>query len=144
MKKNSLKEKIITNLKNTYCRLAPSKISGVGVFSVRDIPKNKNPFLGILNKKWAKFNIKELSQIDKEVLKMVDDFFVIEKDGTIYLPEDGLSGIDVSFFPNHSKKPNLKISWDKETDVLFFKTLRKIKKGEELTADYSTYDYKYE
>jgi SET domain-containing protein len=138
------KKNIILNyLKNTYCRLMPSKLEGVGVFAVRDIPKGKNPFLGIKNNNWIKFETKELKRIDKEVFKMVDDFFVIEKDGAVYIPETGLNGIDVSFFVNNSKNPNLKIIEDGKNEALNFKTIRKIKKGEELTVSYSTYDEKY-
>jgi SET domain-containing protein len=142
MRKN-LKQKILNNLKNTYCRLQPSKIEGVGVFAVRDIPKGKDPFLGITNAKWCKFELSEFKKIDKNILKMVDDFFVIEKNGTVYIPENGLNGIDVSFFVNNSKNPNLKIVGDGKNDALNFKTIKKIKKGEELMVSYSTYDEKY-
>ncbi len=133
------KEKAMQNLKSTYCRLGLSKISGVGVFAVRDIPKNTNLFKGMIEQKWHRFKMSELKNLDKEVKKMIDDFFVIEKDGTVSIPEGGLNGIDVSFFPNHSKKPNLKTIDNGFT----FMTLRKIKKGEEVTVSYSTYDYKY-
>ncbi|OGZ78585.1 MAG: hypothetical protein A2358_01775 [Candidatus Staskawiczbacteria bacterium RIFOXYB1_FULL_37_44] len=138
-----IKQKILQNLKNTYCKLKPSKIEGVGVYAVREIPKGKDPFFGIKNNKWHKFEIKEFKKTDKEILKLIDDFFVIEKDGSVYIPETGLNGIDISFFVNNSKKPNLKIIGDGKNEALVFKTLRKIKKGEELTVSYSTYDEKY-
>lgn len=137
------KKIILNNLKNTYCRLKPSKVEGVGVFAVREIPKGKNPFAGTAEKKWEKVLISDLKKIDKNVMKMVDDFFVIEKDGSVYIPEDGLNGIDISFFVNNSKKPNLKIVGSGKDEALVFKTLRKIKKGEELTISYATYDDKY-
>ncbi len=143
------RQKILENLKNTYCRLKPSKIEGVGVYAIRDIPKGKNPFLGIKNNKWRKFKMQELKKLDKEILKLVDDFFVIEypsghkQDGSVYIPETGLNGIDVSFFVNNSKNPNLKIVGDGKYEALIFKTLRKIKKGEELKVSYATYDDKY-
>lgn len=140
---NKAKQKILNNLKNTYCRLKPSKIEGVGVFAIRDIPKRADPFSDAKNQKWFKFNLGELKRIDKNVLKMIDDFFVIEKDSAVYIPEHGLNGIDISFFVNNSKKPNLKIIGDGKNEALDFKTIRKIKKGEELTVSYATYDYKY-
>ena len=41
----SIKQTILEHLKNNiYCRLKPSKIHGVGVFAIRNIPKNTNPF----------------------------------------------------------------------------------------------------
>jgi SET domain-containing protein len=86
---------------------------------------------------------KEIKKLDKEVLKMIDDFFVIESDGSVYIPETGLNGIDVSFFVNNSKNSNLKIVGNGKDEALVFKATRPIKKGEELTVSYSTYDDKY-
>jgi len=139
----NIKQKILYNLKNTYCRLQPSNIEGVGVFAVREIPKGKDPFLGIKQKQWIKFMREDLKKIDRSIFKMIDNFFVIEKDGSVYIPKDGLNGIDISFFVNNSKKPNLKIVGNGKESVTQFITLRKIKKGEELTVSYGTYDYKY-
>jgi SET domain-containing protein len=137
------KQEILNNLKNTYCRLRASKLEGVGVFAIRDIPKGKNPFLGIKNAKWHKFNIKELKRFDKEILKMIDDFFVIEKDGEVYIPETVFNGMDVSFFLNNSENPNLKVLGGGKDEALNFKTIKRIKKGEELLVSYATYDEKY-
>lgn len=134
------KKQIIENLKNTYCRLGASKIEGVGVIAVRDIPKGKNPFLGIKNSKYHKFTLKELKKIDKGVLKMIEDFFVIEKDQTVNITENALNGMDISFFVNNSDKPNLKIFDDGKNDSYCFKTIKKVKKGEELTFSYLEYE----
>ncbi len=133
------KEKILEILKNTYCRLKPSKIGGVGVFAIRNIPENTNPFYGIKETKWHKFNISELKDFDKEILELINDFFVIEEDETVLIPEFGLNGMDISFFLNHSKNPNLKTI----DEGFNFITLREIKKGEELLVSYGTYDYKW-
>jgi len=131
-------DKIIEKLKDTYCRLKPSEINGVGVFAIRNIPKNKDPFPGILDQGWREIKVSDLKNLDKEILKMIDDFFVIEKDNTVLIPELGLNGMDISFFVNHSERPNLKMMEDGS-----FLTLRKIKKGEELMVCYGTYDWKY-
>ncbi len=137
------KIKILENLKNTYCRLKASQIEGVGVFAIKDIPKGKDPFLGITQPKWYQFNVKEIKNLDKEVLKMIDNFFVIEKNGSVYIPKTGLNGIDISFFINNSKNPNLKIVGSGKSEALYFKTTKTVKKGEELTVSYATYDNKY-
>ena len=137
---NKEKEKILQSLKNTYCRLKASKLEGVGVFAIREIPKGKNPFYGIKNSKYHKFDLKELKKLDKEVLKMVDDFFYVEKDGSVNITECALNGMDISFFINNSKKPNLKIFDDGVNESFSFKTIRKIKKGEELTFSYLEYE----
>jgi len=46
------KEVILKKLENTYCRLQPSMISGVGVFAIRDIPQGINPFQGAQEPEW--------------------------------------------------------------------------------------------
>lgn len=142
-KKNKTQEKIkrniIKKIKNTYCRLQSSKISGVGVFAVQDIPRGVNPFQGVHAQKWYELSISDFGKLKKEVRQMMDDFFVIEKDNAVWVPEGGLVDMDISFFVNHSKRPNLKTT----NGGSFFVTLRKIKKGEELTIDYGNYDWKY-
>ncbi len=133
------KKDILKNLKNTYCRLKPSKINGVGVFAIREIPRGVNPFQVLKKEKWYTFKISDFKNFDKEILKMVDDFFVIEKGGKVSIPDLALNGMNISFFLNNSEKPNLKPI----NGGLFFKTIRKIKKGEELTTSYKDYDWKY-
>jgi SET domain-containing protein len=141
MEKNikKIKRGIIKSLKNTYCRLKPSKIEGVGVFAIKEIPKGMNPFKGLKKQKWIKFQMSELAGLEKEILDLVDSFFVIKINGTVWISESGLNGMDISYFLNDSKKPNIKTT----DDGVNFVTLKKIKKGEELTVAYSTYDEKY-
>lgn len=136
---NKINQKLLDNLKNTYCRLKPSKIEGVGVFAIREIPKNINPFMGVKKQKWHKFNISELKPLGKEILALVDSFFVIHKNGMVEISDSCLNGMDTSYYLNNSKKPNIKTIDDGEN----FITLKKIKKNEELTVAYATYDEKY-
>src|SRR3989338_6955045 len=134
-----IKQKILINLKNTYCRLKPSKVEGVGVFAIKNIPKGINPFKGVKKQKWHKFQISELKILGKEILSLIDSFFVIHKDGSVYISDSGLNGMDISYFLNDSRHPNVKTINDGEN----FITLKKIKKGGELTVAYATYDEKY-
>jgi len=134
-----IKQKILINLKNTYCRLKPSKIEGVGVFAVRNIPKGANPFYGAPAKKWRGIKPKDYKNLDKEIKKMIGDFFAMDKNGEFSIPECGLNGIDISFFLNMSDKPNVKTI----DDGTNFVTLKKIKKGEELAVSYANYDARY-
>lgn len=136
---NKAKQKILNDLKNTYCQLRPSKIEGVGVFAIRDIAKETNPFKGLKKQIWHKFKISELKNLRKEILSLVDSFFVIHNNGTIYISDSCLNGMDISYFLNNSEKPNVKTIDDGEN----FITIRKIKRGEELTVSYATYDEKY-
>jgi SET domain-containing protein len=134
-----IKKIALKNLRNTYCRLKISPRHGVGVFAIRDIPKNFNPLKGLKRQKWVEINISELKNMEKDVMRMIDDFYVIEKNGKVEVNEGGLNGMDISYFFNDSKTPNIKrINGGHEVI-----TLRKIKKNEELTMAYSTFDYKY-
>lgn len=133
------KKKILGILKNTYCRLKCSKIHGVGIFAIRDIPKNTKLFAGVANHQWQRFRPEELKSLPAAVRKIIDDFLGLEDDGSIFIPPVGVEGLDVSFFLNYSKKPN---AGTKDGGLTFF-ALRRIKKGEELTADYRIYDARY-
>ena len=134
------KAELIKKLDNTYCRLQPSGISGVGVFAIRDIPANTNPFEGVVPPKWISFDMDELNMLDPAILRMIDDFNVIESDETVLIPSCALNGMDISFFVNNSDNPNLR-SID---EGFTFLTNRAIKKGEELSVSYATNDPKYE
>ena len=63
-----MNREIFDTLKNTYCRLKPSKISGVGVFAIRDISPKTELFKGQINQRWSRFKIKELKDLDKEIV----------------------------------------------------------------------------
>ncbi len=130
----NLKNKLLENLRHTYCRLKPSEY-GIGVFAIVDIPKNINPFSNCREVRWFKFREKEISSIPKEILKMIKQFYGSDN-GYYYIPSHGLDGNDISFYLNHSPKPNLAST----KSSLVFKTLRTIKKGEELFIDYKIYD----
>ncbi len=132
------KQHTLDLLSKTYCRLRPSPIAGVGVFAIREIPEGVDPFEGMHDEEWHVFAMDELNNLHPEIKTLIDDFFVIEKDGTVQIPASGLNGMDISFYVNNSDHPNLK------TERGFsFVTTRVIHPGEELTVAYSTYDEKY-
>lgn len=146
---SSAKAKLIKNLKKeTYCRISISKIpgAGVGVIAVKDIPKGVDPFKipGGNNRKihkHIKVKKSELGKIDKNVQKMIDDFIYKESDDSYYIPLMGLNSLDITFFMNHSKRPNMDI-YDSglHDNYMGFKTNKKIKKGSELTINYDKYE----
>jgi len=133
------KQKILDNLKNTYCRLKPSKIEGIGIFAIRDIPKGVNPFYGSPIHKWHKIKPQDYKNLNKEIKKMIGDFFAMDKNGEFSIPSHALNGIDISFFLNTSNEPNIKTT----DDGTNFTSIKKIKKGEELTVSYANYDQRY-
>lgn len=133
------KQKVLENLNNTYCRLKRSKLEGIGVFAIRDIPENTDPFLGVKKQKWQKVNAEKIKPLDKNIQKMVSDFFGLNDKNEFLIPECGLNCIDISFFMNTSKKPNIK-TIDYGTNFI---TTKAIKKSTELTVSYETYDIRY-
>lgn len=133
------KEDLLKNLREIYCR-AKTGSHGVGVFAVRDIAKDIDPFPMLVKTDWIKIKLNEINDLDEEVKKMIYDFFSYEEDGvSVWIPECGLNGINISFFVNHADEPNLYVV-EGEEGAVEFRTLREIKKGEELTANYRHYD----
>ena len=126
-------------VENVYCRIGVSKIHGIGIFAVRDIPAEVNPFIG-LNPKAESYEIRisvdEIKlnpDISEEVKKMVDDFYAKEN-GEYIFPPFGLNEMPISFFSNYSSNPNIALQPNDR-----FLTLHEIKAGEELTSDYKTF-----
>ncbi len=134
-----IKQKILENLKNTFCRLKCSGIEGIGIFAIKDIPEGDNPFKGVREQKWRDFTSSDLNSLDKNVKTMISDFFAMDENEEFSIPDCGLNGMDISFFLNTSSSPNVK-TIDGGTN---FVTTKEIKNGEELTVSYSDYDARY-
>lgn len=127
------KKQLLDHLQNdVYCRIGISKIHGVGVIAIRDIPEGTNPFVGSSESDYIPFTKQELINIDSEVMKMIDDFF-ITRGNEVLIPMHGLNGIDLSYFMNHSDTPNIRADHQGNN----FIAIKNITKGEELTINYS-------
>ena len=114
-----------------YVRLKRSRIHGIGVFAIRDIPKGTYVFRGDNHEMvWVKASA--TSRLDKAV-KMLYSDFCVSRNGRYGCPKN-FNLLTPAWYLNHSKKPNM--AADKKYD---FYSLRRIKKGEELTVDYDTY-----
>ncbi|MFA6268634.1 MAG: SET domain-containing protein [archaeon] len=131
------KQKTLNSILNTTCRIQPSPIQGVGVFAIRDIEKDENPFIDEEETKWVKISKKEFSNSSEEVKKLIKAFFV-EEGNSIWVNKGGFYTMGLSFYTNHSKNPNL-ISIDTKNGTTF-RTKRKILKGEELLSNYTEFD----
>lgn len=139
-----MKTKLIDHLKNDiYCRIGISKVHGVGILAIKDIPKDTNPFKNLSNEKEKsiELNDNELKNVDIETKKIVNDFFGSKQDGqNVYdVLYAGPNYINISYYLNHSDNPNLDIV-EKGGAYVDFKTNRDIKKGEELFINYSDYE----
>ena len=118
---------------NVFTRLAPSKIDkgGVGVFAIRKIRKDKELFAGDHDEMlWVEE--RSLPKKPRAIRKLYD--FSVIKNGRYGCPPT-FNLLTMSWYVNHSDKPNLKCTRDYD-----FIALRDIEVGEELTVDYSTYN----
>jgi len=123
--------------RNIYCRLQPSRVHGIGIFAIRDIPKGTDPFPGCRVARWRAVSLKKLladSAIPEDVKKFALAIYPV-RGKTLYVPDHSLNAIDVSYFLNHSGRPNVAARADGNR----FAALRDIKKDEELFSDYRTY-----
>lgn len=128
-------------LKNIFVKLKPSKIDGVGVFAIRDIPKDT-----FLFETWkgdsGYYPIKEneLQKLPKDLYRHIKDIFLYSPE----FPNDTNTYIQLTrgchwiyttpyYFVN-SNINNFNI--DKDT----LKTTRNIKQGEEILSNYGRYE----
>jgi hypothetical protein len=124
-----LKEKLILKrLDEVYCRLMPSPIHGIGVFSIKQIPIGTSLFKGSYMAQEAivvnKHKIKE-----KEILRMLHDYHPTSDD-KLQIVSNFPNSLIWSNYINYSDVPNIELMTNGE-----WKTLRQIEKGEELLED---------
>jgi SET domain-containing protein len=104
-------------------RIGCSKIHGVGVIAVKDIPKGTKLYLDnvpeVYSLPYDKFDL-----LDKEVRELLVGRWPQIVNGSKFIYPD----VRYQAYCNHSETPN----YDIKTDT----TLKKIKKGEEITEDY--------
>ena len=125
------KKFLLDHLKNdVYCRLGVSKIAGVGVFAIRDIPAGVNPLKSWLPSQEVDIDKAELKKLPASVREQVEMFCYYD-DKKVSIPVIGLNSMNMAIYLNHSKTPNLKF---KRNGKLV--ALHDIKKNEELTIDY--------
>ena len=126
--------KVLHNIKeNTWARIKPSKIHGVGVFAVRKISSGTNLFPETrVNFEFITWN--QLGHVSPSIRKMIHDFFV-DNDFGFWCPDQSLNQLNVSFYLNHSTAPNC---YHSESGEIF--AIKNIHIGQELTLNYSDFD----
>ncbi len=114
-----------------YARIAPSRIHGVGVRAIRDIPAGTLVFHGeSVRVVWL--SRAEVRRLPEAIRALYEDFGMVCGD-QIGVPPS-LNRLSVGWYVNHADRPNLVAG-----DDGLFRALRRIRKGEELTADYRTF-----
>ena len=123
----SQQEQIIELNTITRCKLAPSKIHGIGVFAIRDIYKGQKCYLSPpTSPKFYHIPYGSINKLFPEVKELVLERWPSIVNGSYILcPNDMVFLIT---YLNHSDEPN----YDKFTDT----AIKDIKKGEEVTQDY--------
>lgn len=116
---------------SVWCKLAPSKIHGIGVFAIRDIPKGtmltNNDVWSQRRREVFHCDEQEFAKILPEIQDLITDRMFFEKGKPLYFISPNDDQVLQSFM-NHSNTPN--------SDGEF--ALCDIKKGEEITEDFNT------
>jgi len=136
-------ETVVQHLRDgVYVRLQISGTHGIGVFAIRNIPAGVDPFQEReLETRFIKISASRITAdptIPPGVKKYVHDLCSC-KGGFVLFPEFGMNGVMPLYYMNHSTTPNVE-NIEEEGGATFFRTLRPIQEGEELTVDYGTYN----
>lgn len=128
-------------LNHVFVKLKPSKVDGVGVFALRDIPEDTFLFT-----KWngptGMYPIEEelLNTLPKDLYLHIKDIFLygpnFPSDSRTYISlQNGCHWIYTTpyYFVNSSQSS---YNLDKDT----FKTTRAVKRGEEILSNYGRYE----
>ena len=114
-----------------YARIGRSRVHGVGVLGIRDIPAGTLVFLGESERiTWV--SRAAVRRLPAPVRSLYEDFGMVWGDKLAVPPS--LNMLSVGWYVNHSDRPNVEAGDDGR-----FRALRRIRKGEELTADYRTF-----
>lgn len=114
-----------------YARIGLSRVHGVGVRAIRDIPAGTLVFRGESGRvAWV--SRAAVRRLPKALRALYEDFGIVSGDRLGVPPS--LNRLSVGWYVNHSDRPNVEAGDDGR-----FRALRRIRKGGELTADYRTF-----
>jgi len=116
---------------SVYTRLGYSKIHGIGIIAIKNIPKGTYIFCEDRSK-MVEVDRSVVIKQEPEIRKFYNDFCVIK--GDKYICPDNFNNLTIGWYLNDSNNPN--VLCDSKYD---FYAKRDIKKGEELTVKYSTF-----
>lgn len=128
------KVELLNELKNnTFVRLKPSTIAGIGVFAIRKIPKGQRNIFSNNKSEWIKIPKNEVYELPVHSRELVENFCLYDE-AHYYVPEYGFKLNDLVIYLNHSDEPNVISINEGEC----FEALRDIETGEELFIDYGS------
>ena len=114
-----------------YARIARSRIHGVGVRAIRDIPAGTAVFGGE-DERVVWVSRGAVRRLPRPLRQLYEDFAMLW--GDRYGVPRTMNMLSVGWYLNHSDQPN--VAADESGR---FHSLRRIRKGEELAADYRTF-----
>lgn len=114
-----------------YARIGLSRTHGVGVRAIRDIPAGTLVFRGE-SERVAWVSRAAVRRLPTAIRKLYEDFGMVWGEWLGVPPS--LNMLSVGWYVNHSDRPNLVAD-----EAARFRTSRRVRKGEELTADYRTF-----
>jgi SET domain-containing protein len=116
---------------DVYARIGLSSIHGVGVIAIRDIPAGTLVFRGESERiVWVSRT--RVRRLPKAIRDLYEDFGALS--GAWLGVPPSLNRLSVGWYVNHAVRPNLEAGDDDR-----FRAVRRIRIGEELTADYRTF-----
>ena len=136
-KYDKMQESLLKAIRHqTYCKIAPSKIHGVGVFAIKHIPINIDPFKEYPQGSETIFKVEHdlLKDIDPTLKKYIYQMYVNDPE-YIYLENISPNNLPIYYRMNHSNDPN--IAWDHKKRS--FKSVKDINVEEQLLLDYDKY-----
>jgi SET domain-containing protein len=124
-------ELLLSQLRDTYVKLAPSPIAGIGVFAICDIPKGCRSMFSKDSGEWIEVPRKAVESLPDHIQAMVENYCTFSKE-SFFIERGGFKKKDLSCFINHSDTPNIAPVNNGE----YFEAIMDIRKGEELLIDY--------
>ena len=114
-----------------FVRIARSSVHGIGVRAIRSIPAGTTLFRSDRARiVWVPGTV--VRRLPAELRQIYDDFAM--RWGDRYGVPRHLDLLTVGWYVNHSETPNVEAD-----EAAYFRSLRDIRRGEELTADYRTF-----
>ena len=121
---------VLQLIDETYCKLAPSTIHGIGVFAIRDIPKGQKCYLAPRRMvKWYKTpysTLKARLTVYPQILELILERWPSIINGSHFVSPNDMAIMQA--FVNHADDANYSV----DTDC----AIKEIKQGEEVTEDY--------
>jgi hypothetical protein len=118
---------------NSYVRLLPSAVHGIGVFAMRDIPKGCRDLFSRDPGEWHRLDFAEVEQLPAYSRQLIETYCLFDEN-SYFVPAHGFKQMDLSLFLNHGIPANI-ASVD---EGAYFETLRDLRAGEDLLVDYGS------